>query len=262
MGGVGGHFGAPDVSSLIVAAALALVLLIPPAPTARVNDYAGLLSADDRGRLERFLAEREAATGIQMAVAIFRSAEGENLEDFSIKLAERWRVGQKGLDNGVILVVFLTERKVRLEVGYGLEPTIPDAVAAGIIRDAIAPRFREGRYAAGIEAAARAVYERAGEGKAGARGHGRQRTNLPMVGFFVLFGVLAVIFAWETMSLERRQRRLHYTLGSSGAYVPMGTTWGGFMGGGGGFGGGGGGGGGGFSGGGGSFGGGGASGEW
>src|SRR2546422_378989 len=84
-----------------------------------------------------------------------------------------------------------------------------------------------------------------------------------MVGFFVLFGILAMIFAWETMSLQRRQRRLHYTLGSSGAYVPIGPTWGGFMGGGGGsFGGGGGGGGGGFSGGGGSFGGGGASGEW
>src|SRR5262249_59795834 len=97
------------------------------------------------------------------------AAEGENLEDFSIKLAERWRVGQKGLDNGVILVVFLAERKVRLEVGYGLEPTIPDAAAAAIIRDAIAPRFREGRYAAGLEAAARAVYEPAGEGKAGAR---------------------------------------------------------------------------------------------
>ena len=222
-----------------------------------------MLSAEERGRLERFLAEREAATGAQMAIAIFRSAEGENLEDVSIRLAERWRVGQKGLDNGVVLVVFLAERRVRLEVGYGLEPTIPDAVAAGVIRDAIAPRFREGRYAAGIEAAARAVYERAGEGKAGARARRGSRTNLPMVGFFVLFGILAMIFAWETMSLQRRQRRLHYTLGSSGAYVPIGPTWGGFMGGGGGsFGGGGGGGGGGFSGGGGSFGGGGASGEW
>ena len=187
-----------------------------------------------------------------MAVAIFRSAEGESIDDVSIKLAERWRIGQKGLDNGVILVVFLTERRVRLEVGYGLEPTIPDAVAAGIIRDVIAPRFREGRYAAGIEAAARAVYERAGEGKADGRARRSRGTNFPMIGFFVLFGIMALIFAWETMSLQRRQRRLHYTLGSQGPYVPMGPTWGGFMGGGGG----------GFSGGGGSFGGGGASGEW
>jgi len=197
-----------------------------------------------------------------MAVAIFRSAEGESIDDVSIKLAERWRIGQKGLDNGVILVVFLTERRVRLEVGYGLEPTIPDAVAAGIIRDVIAPRFREGRYAAGIEAAARAVYERAGEGKADGRTRRSRGTNFPMIGFFVLFGIMALIFAWETMSLQRRQRRLHYTLGSQGPYVPMGPTWGGFMGGGGFGGGGGGGGGGGFSGGGGSFGGGGASGEW
>jgi len=244
-----------------------LALVLPPVPAARVNDYAGALSADDRARLERYLAEREAATGTQMAVAIFRSAEGENLEDTSIKLAEQWRIGQKGLDTGVILVVFLAERRVRLEVGYGLEPVIPDAVAASIIRDAIAPRFREGRYAAGIEAAARAVYERAGEGKsAGARGRRSQQPNLPIVGFGVLLAIIVGMFAWETLSLQRRQRRLHYTLGSGGAYVPTGSRWGGYWGGGfggGAFGGGGGGGGGGgFSGGGGSFGGGGASGDW
>ena len=238
-----------------------MALVIPPAPTARVNDYASVLSADERGRLERFLADREAATGAQMAVAIFRSLEGENVEDVSIRLAERWRLGQKGLDNGVILVAFLDERRVRLEVGYGLEPLIPDAVAAAIIRDVITPRFREGRYAAGLEGAARAVYERVGEGKAAGRARRNNQPNVPVVGFFVLLAIIVGMFAWESLSLQRRQRRLHYTLGSSGAYVPTGTMWGGFMGGGG-FGGGGGGGGGGFSGGGGSFGGGGASGEW
>src|SRR5262249_13722178 len=155
-------------------------------------------------RIERVLAEREAATGTQMAVAIFRSAEGENLEDFSIKLAEHWRVGQKGLDNGVILVVFLAERRVRLEVGYGLEPVIPDAAASAIIRDAVAPRFREGRYAAGIEAAVRAVYERAGEGKAGARAKRSSQPNLPVVGFFVLLAIIAGMFVWESLSLQRR----------------------------------------------------------
>ncbi len=107
--------------------------LIPPAPTARVNDYAGLLAAADRARLEALLTERERATGAQMVIAIFRSLEGESLEDFSIRLAERWRVGQRGLDNGVILLVFLDDRRVRLEVGYGLEPVLPDAVASRII---------------------------------------------------------------------------------------------------------------------------------
>jgi uncharacterized protein len=95
-----------------------------------------------------------------MAIAIFASLEGESMEDFSIRLAEKWRIGQRGLDNGVILLVFLRDRQLRLEIGYGLEARIPDAVAAQIIRDEIAPRFREQRYREGLDAAIDAVYER------------------------------------------------------------------------------------------------------
>src|SRR2546423_8077760 len=102
---------------------------MPPAPAGRVNDYAGLLPPADRERLESRLAERERATRAQVVVAIFRSLEGQSLEDFSIRLAQQWRIGQKSLDNGVILLVFVDDRKVRLEVGYGLEPVIPDIVA-------------------------------------------------------------------------------------------------------------------------------------
>jgi len=112
-------------------------------PSQRVNDYAGLLPADARGRLESTLAQRESATGAQMVIAIFPSLEGESLEDFGIRLAERWRVGQKSLDNGVILLVFVKERRVRMEVGYGLEPVLTDAVASQIVRETIAPRFRQ-----------------------------------------------------------------------------------------------------------------------
>jgi uncharacterized protein len=129
-------------------------------PTARVNDYAGILAPADRERLEARIGDRERTTGAQVAVAIFPSLDGENLEDFSIRLADRWRVGQKGLDNGVIILVFAKDRKVRLEVGYGLEGAIPDAVAGQIIRDSIAPAFREGRYAAGLEAAVDAIFAR------------------------------------------------------------------------------------------------------
>src|SRR5437660_1665157 len=95
-----------------------------------------------------------------MAIAVFRSLEGENLEDVASQLFQKWRLGQKSLDNGVLLVVFVEDRKLRLEVGYGLEAALPDAEAAQIIRGAIAPRFREQRYAAGLEAAVIAVYER------------------------------------------------------------------------------------------------------
>jgi uncharacterized protein len=246
---------------VLAAAVLALALTIPPAPTQRVNDYARLLPADAQHALERRLAEREQATGAQMVVAIFPSLEGENLEDFGIRLAERWRVGQKGLDNGVILLVFVQERRVRMEVGYGLEPVVPDAVAAQIIRDAIGPRFREQRYAAGLEAAVDAVYARV-ETK-GVPPAPRHRFGVSPVtlGVLALFGVIALILAREVAG-GGRARRHGYTAGgrrgwdSPSVIVP--PMWGGW-------GGGGRGGGGdssGFSAGGGSFGGGGASGQW
>src|SRR5256712_14113352 len=92
---------------------------MPPAPTGRVNDYAGLLGAGERERLEALLTERERATGTQMAIAVFRSLEGENLEDVASQLFQKWRVGQKSLDNGVLLVGFVGDGKPRLGAGYG-----------------------------------------------------------------------------------------------------------------------------------------------
>jgi len=207
------------------------------------------------------LAERERATGAQMVVAIFPSLEGENVEDVSIRLAERWRVGQKGLDNGVILVVFAKDRKVRLEVGYGLEGALPDAVAGQIIRDSIAPAFREGRYAAGIEGAINAVFRRIDATPAPERAR-RKEPAFGLTQLALLF-VVAVI-AIMVLSAARRTRGRAprgYTY-SRGGWAPVAVppiVWGGGWGG---RGGGDAGGGGGFSPGGGSFGGGGASGDW
>lgn len=227
-----------------------------------MNDYAGLLAPADRERLERVLAERERATGAQMAIAIFRSLEGESLEDFSVRLAQRWRIGHKGLDNGAILVVFVNDRKVRLEVGYGLEPVVTDVVAGQIIREAIAPRFREGRYAAGLEAAAHAVFDRVGKGDRPAARRPAPSTVPPwtVLGFAGILAVITVVLLREARSSRRFARRNAYSAGRGGWSTPVVVPpvwWGG--------GGGGGGGGfdsGGFSGGGGSFGGGGASGSW
>jgi uncharacterized protein len=234
-----------------------------------VNDYARLLSGETRQRLESRLTEREQATGAQMVVAIFRSLEGESLEDFSVRLAERWRVGQKSLDNGVILLVFVQERRMRLEVGYGLEPVLPDAVAAQIIREAIGPRFREQRYADGLEAAVDAVYARVDT--RGAPGTSRDVRSVPpaprhgfgvspwTLGVLVVFGVIALMLARESMG--GRARRHGYTAGGRRGWdspsvivPPIFGRWG--RGGGSSAGSGG------FSAGGGSFGGGGASGEW
>jgi uncharacterized protein len=226
-------------------------------PSQRVNDYARLLPEEARQRLETRVAERERATGAQFVIAIFPSLEGESLEDFGIRLAERWRVGDKRLDNGVILLVFVQDRRVRLEVGYGLEPVLPDAAAAQIIREAIAPRFREQRYAAGLEAAADAVYARI-ETRGVPPAHDRVGVSRWVVGLFVLFGIVGLLLAREAMSSGRRARRRVYTAGGRRGWDSppvMAPPWwsSGRGGGGGGID---------FTPGGGSFGGGGASGRW
>lgn len=200
-----------------------------------------------------------------MVIAVFKSLEGESLEDYSIRLAQQWRIGQKGLDNGLILLVFLQDRKVRVEVGYGLEPTITDVVAGQVIRESLAPHFREGRYGAGLEAAVAAVFQRieAKDSPARAKPKGTRLPLVGVVGFFGILGVIAVILLQEAFSSRRFLQRNGYTAGRGGWVPPVivAPPWGGGWSGRGG--GGGGGGGGGFSGGGGgSFGGGGASGDW
>ena len=193
-----------------------------------------------------------------MVIAIFPSLEGESLEDVSIRLAEQWKVGRKGVDNGVVLTVFLKERKLRIEVGYGLEPVITDIVSAAIIRDAIAPRFREQRYAAGLEAGVDEVFARIGGGAAQpapTRGPAPWRATDPAT--VMLLALIFGVFGVAIFSAIRASRRHAYTAGGQGwnSHPPIiwgggGSSWGG------------GGGGGGFLGGGGSFGGGGASGDW
>jgi uncharacterized protein len=224
-----------------------------------VNDYAGLLSPAERERLEALLTERERAAGPQMAIAVFKSLDGESVEDVANRLFQKWRLGSKALDNGVLLVLFVQDRKVRIEVGYGLEAVLTDAASSQIIREALTPRFREQRYAAGLEAAVTAVYQQIASGssqplprKAESR-RGLSTREIYLLFFLACVGITFVSLAWN-VSHQRgltAGRRGWSSSGPGGWY-------------GGGFGGGGGGGGsdGGFSGGGGSSGGGGASGSW
>lgn len=249
----------------VLAAPGAAALRIPPPPDRRINDYAGALSPADRDRLEQSLIVREATSRNQVVVAIFRSLEGESLEDYSIRLAQAWRIGQKGLDNGVIFLIFLDDRKTRIEVGYGLEGSLTDAVSSSILRDVVAPRFRSGQLgdgiAAGLDAIDRAIagtYVRPPDA-----GKGRRAGDL---GWRELLGVVFVLLLLVALVQNRMQqaalRRRGWTGGSSGWGGPfIGGGLGGGLGGGWG-GGGGGSSGGGFSGGGGSFGGGGSSGSW
>ena len=237
---------------------------IPEKPQRYVTDRAGVFGAGQAEALNARLEQFERETSDQLLVWVDRKIpEGFTLEDFTVRSAQKWGAGQKQADNGAVLFVFTEDRKVRIEVGYGLEGSLPDVTAKRIIEGEILPRFRNGDYAGGIEAGVGAMMAAVkGEYKGTGRtvDEGRRQKNdqfgscLAMAIFFGIFFVLPMI-------LRRNRFRTH----GGGGWWTGGGGFGGFSGGGGGFGGfsgGGGGGGGGFSGGGGSFGGGGASGSW
>ena len=125
-----------------------------PALSAHVTDLTGTLAADERARLEAKLADFEAKTGAQMAVLIVPTTQPEPVEAYAIRVADAWKIGRKGRDDGVLLLVAKNDRRLRMEVGYGLEGLLPDAIAKRIVSDDVAPKFRDGNYAAGIDAAA------------------------------------------------------------------------------------------------------------
>lgn len=125
--------------------------LTVPFLSGRINDYAGILSSTVKANIENSLREHEEETSNQVVILTVLSTEEESIESFSIKVAESWKIGQKGKDNGVLLVVALNDRKVRIEVGYGLEGTLTDYICSLIIRNDIIPHFKIANYEKGIE---------------------------------------------------------------------------------------------------------------
>lgn len=121
-----------------------------PAPIGYVNDFAGVLDRDDGARLNQILSSFEQKTGDEIAVATVKSLDGNTIEDYSVKLYQQWGIGKKGKDNGLLILVAPVEKEVRIEVGYGLEGIINDAMAGRIIREKMIPAFREENYSAGI----------------------------------------------------------------------------------------------------------------
>src|SRR3990167_3168179 len=128
-----------------------------PALTGRVVDLAHVLSGSEAEKLTADLQMHETTTGNQVVVLTMLSLEGEPLEEYSHRVATTWKLGQKGTDNGALLLVALKERKVRIEVGYGLEGALTDAKSAQIIRNEIVPRFRAGDMPGGIAAGIQAT---------------------------------------------------------------------------------------------------------
>lgn len=225
---------------------------IPPAPTRFVTDGANFISPATRQSLEQRLETYQAQTGHQIIVWIGLTTGDTPLEDWTAETFKAWRVGRKGIDDGLALFVFSADRKIRVEVGYGLEGAVPDIEAARVIQERIAPRLRAGDHDGAIVAGVDGLISLVGGGDdaRAAPPNYRQRpaprqASPLQIAFFALVAIGAVIFLIT-----------HPTF----ALFMLSTMFSGR--GGGGFGGGRGGGGGGFSGGGGSSGGGGASGSW
>ena len=269
---------------------------VPPL-VGRVNDSAGMLSASARQRLEAELSAFEQAESTQVILLTVSSLEGEPIEQFGIKVAEAWRIGRKGTDNGAILILSKQDRKVRIEVGRGLEGRLTDLVSGRIIRNEMAPRLKAGDLGGGISAGLRAIMAAVkGEYAAAPRDLQQSQRSAPPVFALLIFSLVICVFLSAIsrflsgaagavlvplaayLSFATLGIAMLLGLAAAGFGLGMfiadlfgsgGRGRGGFGGGGpwigGGFGGGFGGGssgGGGFSGGGGSFGGGGASGDW
>lgn len=142
---------AAGLTALICACAVTFALALTlPALSGRVVDQANIISQETRGALETQLADLESKSGIQLVVATVNSLEGEEIEPYANQLFRTWQLGEKTKNNGVLLLVAPNERKVRIEVGYGLEGTLTDALSKVIITNAITPRFKGGDFSGGI----------------------------------------------------------------------------------------------------------------
>ena len=237
-----------------------------PALTDRVVDQAGIIPAGERASLDQSLKALEDKSSDQLVVVTLKSLEGLEIADYGYQLGRHWGIGQGKLSNGVLLIVAPNERKVRIEVGYGLEGTLTDALSSVIIQQAILPRFKAGDMPAGIKAGVAAIEdvllnnesEWKQRAKDGARSDEGFDPQTVFVIFFILFFIFVIASGWIDSSRGGPRGPGARRRGSGPVFIPTSSGWGG----GSSWGGGGGSSGGGFSGGGGSFGGGGSSGSW
>ncbi len=248
-------------AALVLFTAISAFALDVPALKGRVNDYGNMITAKTERKLNEMLARFEASDSTQIVVLTVPSLEGDSIEDFSMRVSEAWKIGQKDKDNGALLLVSKNDRKMRIEVGYGLEGALTDVLSGQIVDNVISPEFKQGRFDDGFLLGTVAMIK-ASRGEFKGTGLKRERRSSGGSIFKLLF-LLFFLPIWAFGFLGRHGRRGR----SSGGILPwiiLGSMMGGSHRSSGGFGGGGFGGGGfgGFSGGGGGFGGGGASGGW
>lgn len=248
--------------ALLLSQAVAQDLAPIPPLAARVTDQAGMLKPEQRTALEKTLQEHEAKTGNQVAILLVKSTAPEVIDEYGIRVAEAWKLGRKGIDDGVILIIARDNtrdlRRLRLEVGRGVEGVITDAMSKRILQDVIAPYFRQNDFYGGLNAGVVAIHALlnkeafpATPGQKGAKVEGGG------LGWWVGLLFPIIFFASIALRLARSKQTLRSDRwGRSSGIILGGGGFSGWGDSGGGSGGGG------FSGGGGDFGGGGASGDW
>ncbi len=202
----------PRARLLVAASGLAAALLLPlgaaagpevPYLSGHVNDTAGMIPPQVRDRIEQQLAALQKATGAQVAVLTIKSLDGEPLEDYSMKVAQTWTLGRKGVDDGVLLLIARDDRKMRIEVGYGLEPKLTDIACKRILDDTVRPAFRNGDFGGGVESGVNAIAATI-EGKpmppSAAPSGGRPASSMPLgarllasLMFVVVVGTFSVV---------------------------------------------------------------------
>lgn len=181
------------------------VVPLPPLK-ARVTDLTGTLTPPQQTALAQRLAALEKSKGAQVGILMLPTTQPEPIAEFGIRLAEAWKLGRKGVDDGVIVIVAKQDRRMRIEVGYGLEGAIPDAVAKRIVSDVMAPRFKQGDFHGGLTAAVDAIEARIGAEAPsateaatpgdGSGGGAEDSSNLfafAIIGVFVVGGILRAL---------------------------------------------------------------------
>ena len=164
-------------------------------PQGAVSDWAGVFTPEQRSALESRIAALRQANGAQLAVVTLKSMKGGGIDDFAVKLFAQWGIGEKGKDNGVLLLAAIEDRKMRIEVGYGMEGVLTDAATGRIQDEYIVPRFKEGNFAQGLSDGADALIKvMSGEAlpAPAAAAEGSPLAGLIFLVFFVLIFVLIV----------------------------------------------------------------------
>lgn len=216
------------ILALLVFMPLPLSALDVPQLSGRINDYAHMLSPGTAQQLEQKLAAFESDQSTQIAVLTVPSLQGDDIDQFTIHVAEQWKLGQKGRDNGVLLVLAQAEHKVRIEVGMGLQGVLPDITTSHIIRDVMLPYLKTGNYDQGVTAGIDAVISATkGEFKAFPQGAGKpahKRTSSPFPVLLLLIAVVVVLLGSFSRKLSGLAGAIGLPLAAFLAFPGMGFT--------------------------------------